>query len=227
MLKNLFSRKNWFTIANVALTLVAIALMVIAFRPPQRTQSVTPPDDGRDWEFSCAGFKVEQKARLEGVKDWDSFEAADVRVGDVVQFQTQYQNWDEETQYHVIMSLAWTEGLEFVPGSVRFYNATCPDGISVPDPALTYYTDGGMSFDFDLGSYTEGANTYLRFSAVVTEIDPWEGRACFATVKNDGVSLTSTTVIEHAKPALDSTAEDDSVELVSNSMAIDSSSKDG
>lgn len=161
------------------------------------------------------------------MKDWDSFEAADIRVGDVVQFQTQYQNWGEETQYHVIMSLSWTEGLEFVPGSVRFYNANCPDGTSVPDPTLTYYADGGTGFDFDLGNYTEGANTYLRFSAVVTEIDPWEDRACFATVKNDGVSLTSTTVITHVKPALDSTAEDGSAELVSDSAAIDDLSEDG
>lgn len=207
MLKNLFSRKNWPNIATGVLALVAIVLAVIALRPPQGAQSVMPPDD-RDWEFQCAGFKVEQKARLEGVKDWDSFEAADVRVGDVVQFQTQYQNWGEKVQCHVIMSLSWTEGLEFVPGSVRFYNATCPDGISVPDPTLTYHADGGTSFNFDLGDYAEGANTYLRFSVVVTETDPWEGRACFATVKNDGVSLTSTTVVEHAKPALDSTVED-------------------
>ncbi len=226
MLKNLFSRKNWFTIANVALTLVAIVLMVIAFRPPQRVQSVIPPYD-KDWEFHCAGFKVEQKARLEGAKDWDSFEVADVRVGDVVQFQTQYQNWDEETQYHVIMSLSWTKGLEFVPDSVRFYNANCPDGISVPDPVLTYYADGGTGFDFDLGSYTEDANTYLRFSAVITEIEPWEGRACFATVKNDGISLTSTAVIKHVKPALDSTMEDGSAEPVSNSTVEVGSSEDG
>lgn len=48
MLKNLFSRKNWFTIANWALTLVTIVLIAIAFRPLQRAQSVMPPDDDRE-----------------------------------------------------------------------------------------------------------------------------------------------------------------------------------
>lgn len=145
-----------------------------------------------------ANFKVQQTARLEGELDWDPNGVSDVKVGDVIQFQTEYQNWSDEVREHVVMTIIWDEGLEFVPGSVLVYNTLYPDGNSVSDPTLRYGGDGYTAFALDLGSYATGANVYLRFSAVVTDANA-DSSMCLAAVENGGVALNSTTAVEFAK----------------------------
>lgn len=74
------------------------------------------------------GFLVEQKARVVGgSKEWieDSIEA---KVGDIIEFQTQYRNLSEESQCGVGIRDILPEGLQYVEGSTILYNSNCPDG---------------------------------------------------------------------------------------------------
>lgn len=205
MLRNLFSRMGAFA----------------SRRAQQRAQD-TAPQERKGAKFYYIGFKVQQSVRFDGTHDWAPNGLSGARIGDVVQFRTEYQNLGGGAQEHIVMELAWAEGLKFVPGSVRFYNASCPDGISIPDPNLAYYGKGGAGFAFDLGTYEQGASACLQFSAVITEAER-RGRACFAHVKTGGVTLSSTTVIELVGRVPDSATDGDSTKLTSGSIASDNS----
>ncbi len=109
------------------------------------------------------GFLVEQKARVVGRgKEWIE-DSIDAKVGDIIEFQTQYRNLSEESQYGVAIRGILPEGLQYVEGSTILYNSNFPDGEPVESDGIT---TSGIS----IGNYSAGANAYVRFRAEVISI---------------------------------------------------------
>lgn len=109
-------------------------------------------------------FLVEQKARIVGNgKEWLE-DSIGVKVGDIIEFQTQYKNLSAEPQYNVATrNILPPGGLRYVEGSTILYNTNFPDGTPIESDAI-------VGNGIGLGSYDSGANAYVRFRAEVVSI---------------------------------------------------------
>lgn len=120
-------------------------------------------------------FTVEKHVRIANSEDKTWQKTINANVGDIVEFQVEYTNTnpipdsndqaavDKATQYHVALRDLLPKSLEFVDGSVIYYNSAFKNGF-VPDDQEAFFTNG-----FDTGSYRANANVILRFKAKVVD----------------------------------------------------------
>lgn len=107
-------------------------------------------------------FRVSQKVRLVGDDTWHNY--VDAQVGDLIEFQTQYQNTDfrDNTHEDVAMKAILPANLQYVPGSTILFTATTPDGVQIEQDTIV---EGGIG----IGTYGKDANAYVRFIVEVVD----------------------------------------------------------
>lgn len=107
-------------------------------------------------------FRVSQKVRLVGDDAWHNY--VDTKVGDKIEFQTQYQNTDfrDNTHENVTMKAILPKNLKYVPGSTILFTAATPDGAQIEQDTIV---EGGIS----IGTYGKDANAYVRFTVEVVD----------------------------------------------------------
>lgn len=107
-------------------------------------------------------FMVEKQARIVGTKEWSH--EINAKVGDQVEFQIQYKNTDDEKKMHndVMIKDSLPKNLRYVPGTIKLYNASYPEGV---------VADGENLFDqgINIGSYGYKSNGYIRFTVEVVD----------------------------------------------------------
>ena len=107
-------------------------------------------------------FRVNQKVRLVGDDTWHNY--VDAKVGDLVEFQTQYKNTDyrDNTHENVAMKAILPKNLQYVKGSSKIFSAKWPNGLTLDQDTLV---EGGIG----IGTYAKNANAYVRFTAKVVD----------------------------------------------------------
>lgn len=107
-------------------------------------------------------FRVTQKVRIVGDDTWHNY--VDAKVGDLLEFQTQYKNTDfrDNTHNNVAMKAILPKNLEYVPGSSKIFTAKWPNG-------LTFDQDTLVAGGIGIGTYEKNANAYVRFTAKVVD----------------------------------------------------------
>lgn len=140
-------------------------------------------------------FSVTQKVRLVGDTEWHNY--VDAKVGDKIEFQTQYKNTDlrGNTHTNVAMRAILPSNLRYVQGSSKIYTVKCPDG-------LTFDQDTLVENGIYIGSYGVNSNAYVRFTAEVVDenlADGITGLVNWVQVSVDGVTLQDYSTIRVAK----------------------------
>lgn len=105
-------------------------------------------------------YRVEQKMRLVGTKDWSS--NVDAKVGDKVEIQIAYTNKSNETQRNVMIRDVMPKNLQYVAGSTVLYNTNHPKG-------MTINQDDIITNGINIGNYSAGGNAFVRFTATVVD----------------------------------------------------------
>lgn len=107
-------------------------------------------------------FMIEKQARIVGTSEWSHEVTA--KLGDKIEFQIHYQNKDDEKKMHndVMIKDSLPKNLRYVPGTIKLFNATYPDGV---------VADGDNLFNqgVNIGSYGHKSNGYIRFIAEVVD----------------------------------------------------------
>ena len=144
-------------------------------------------------------FTLEKQVRLKDSEDKTWQDSLNVQVGDLVEYEIAYQNTSEVSQANVIIRDVLPANLEYIPGSTILYNSTYPDGL-VGD------TDEIVNNGVNIGTYSAGANAFIRFTAKVVD----ENLACGSnTLVNWGRATVNETVLQdHAEVVLNKVCEE-------------------
>lgn len=107
-------------------------------------------------------FRVSQKVRLVGETVWHNY--VDAKVGDRLEFQTEYKNTDFRNNTHedVAMRAILPKNLKYIAGSTIRFTAAMPNGVQIKQDTIV---EGGIG----IGTYGKGANAYVRFTAEVVD----------------------------------------------------------
>ena len=149
-------------------------------------------------------FTLEKQVRLKDGEDKTWQDSLNVQVGDLVEYEIAYQNTSEVSQANVIIRDVLPANLEYVSGSTILYNSTYPDGL-VGD------TDEIVNNGVNIGTYSAGANAFIRFTAKVVD----ENLACGSnTLVNWGRATVNETVLQdHAEVVLNKVCEEPEADL--------------
>lgn len=114
-------------------------------------------------------FRVSQKVRLAGDTTWHNY--VDAKIGDRLEFQTQYFNTDffGNTHENVAMRAILPSNLRYVQGSTLLFTTKTPNGMAKED--------GIAGNGIYIGTYGVNSNAYVRFTAEVVD----ENLACDTT----------------------------------------------
>jgi len=114
-------------------------------------------------------FRVSQKVRLAGDTAWYNY--VDAKIGDRLEFQTQYFNTDffGNTHENVAMRAILPSNLRYVQGSTLLFTTATPNGLK--------RDDGIAGSGIYIGTYGKNSNAYVRFTAEVVD----ENLACDTT----------------------------------------------
>ncbi len=102
--------------------------------------------------------KLANTVRIKGNKGWN--ESVDVKVGDEVEYQIEYENLGSAEAKNVMIRDILPDNVEYVKGSTYLYNSSNPNGVRLNDDTLT--TDG-----INIGNYGPKGNAFIRFTAKV------------------------------------------------------------
>lgn len=109
-----------------------------------------------------ANFNVSKQVRKSGTTTWS--ESVAVKHGDMVDYQIEYKNTGTTEQTDVVVKDVLPAGVQYVPGSTYVKNSANPNGKLINDDLVT-------SKGVNIGTYSPGANAFLKFSAKVTATD--------------------------------------------------------
>lgn len=112
-----------------------------------------------DYEFS-----VEQKVRVVGSEDKEFKYAVNAEIGDIVEYQIQYKNISDATQYNVTVRDILPNNMKYIEGTTKIYNTKFPNGAVLDQDSVV--TNGII-----IGNYEAGANAFIRFRAEVIDTD--------------------------------------------------------
>lgn len=104
--------------------------------------------------------KLQKKVRIKGTKGW--YESVDVKVGDEVEYQIEYENLLAEQVKNVTIRDILPTNVEYVQNSTYLYNTTYPDGVLLQDNTVA--TSG-----INIGTYNSKGNAYVRFTGKVID----------------------------------------------------------
>lgn len=106
-------------------------------------------------------FRVSQKVRLVGDTTWRIY--VDAKIGDRLEFQTQYFNTDflGNTHENVAMRAILPSNLRYVQGSTLIFTTKTPNGMAKGD--------GIAGNGIYIGTYGVNSNAYVRFTAEVVD----------------------------------------------------------
>lgn len=135
-------------------------------------------------------FRVVQKVRILGDNTWHNY--VDVKVGDRIEFQTQYKNTDfrDNTHENVTMRAVLPKNLKYIAGSTLLFTARTPDGMEKED--------GIAGNGIYIGTYGVGSNVCVRFTAEVVDenlADGTTGLVNWVQASVNGVMLQDFTTI--------------------------------
>ena len=82
-------------------------------------------------------------------------EQVDAKAGERLYFKVDFKNEGTDKMNNVVITDKLPSQLELLPGTVKLYNATYPEGHAIPDGAL--FTAGGVG----VGNYAAGINGYI------------------------------------------------------------------
>ena len=137
-------------------------------------------------------FTLEKQVRLKDGEDKTWQDSLNVQVGDLVEYEIAYQNTSEVSQANVIIRDVLPANLEYVPGSTILYNSTYPDGL-VGD------TDEIVNNGVNIGTYSAGANAFIRFTAKVVD---------------ENLAWGSNTLVNWGRATVEQTVRQDHAEVV-------------
>lgn len=105
-------------------------------------------------------YSITTNVRKANTKDeWG--DNLNVKVGDEIEYQILYENIGDENQNNVMIRDILPNGIEYISGSTRLWNANYPEGTTNTDDAIA--TTG-----INIGNYAPGTNAYIRFKGKVT-----------------------------------------------------------
>ncbi len=87
----------------------------------------------------------------------------EAKPGDRLYFKVDFKNEGTSTLNNVVITDRLPSQFELLPGTVKLYNASAPDGHTIPDNAL--FTTGGVA----VGNYAAGINGYVLYQVKVKE----------------------------------------------------------
>ena len=137
-------------------------------------------------------FTLEKQVRLKDSEDKTWQDSLNVQVGDLVEYEIAYQNTSEVSQANVIIRDVLPANLEYVPGSTILYNSTYPDGL-VGD------TDEIVNNGVNIGTYSAGANAFIRFTAKVVD---------------ENLAWGSNTLVNWGRATVEQTVRQDHAEVI-------------
>ena len=156
------------TIIASILTIIASIFAILGLQVFKSTvivpREVITPNVDSDKFDKQTDFFVEVKTRLADTDDKNWYHTIDAQVGEKVEFQIQYRNISKRTQEDVVIKDILPENMQYVEDSTILFNFNHPNGHPMPDERGRVIDSG-----IDIGHYNQGANAYVRFSAVVID----------------------------------------------------------
>ena len=145
--------------------------------------------------------KLANTVRIKGTKTWS--ESVDVKVGDEVEYQIEYENLGSAEAKNVMIRDILPDNVQYIAGSTYLYNSSNPNGVKLNDDTLT--TNG-----INIGNYGSKGNAFIRFTAKVvegnltcnkkTQLVNWASATVNSKVYKDDASVMVTRNCEQPTP---------------------------
>ena len=109
-------------------------------------------------------YTVQKTVRIDSQSGSQYVESVQAQNGNTAIWKVEFTNTGTTALSDVKFTDPIPAGSTFVPGSIKVFNMTNPNGYSVPDSALQL---GGTQLEINLGDYQPTANAFIYFKTVV------------------------------------------------------------
>ncbi len=109
-------------------------------------------------------YTIKKTVRLDSQSTSSYGESVAAVNGNTAVWKVEFTNTGKTTLNNVKFIDPIPAGSTFVPGSIKVYNMTNPNGYSVPNTALQM---NGTQLEFNLGDYQSTANAFIYFKTTV------------------------------------------------------------
>ena len=109
-------------------------------------------------------YTVQKTVRIDSQSGSQYVESVQAQNGNTAIWKVEFTNTGTTALNDVKFTDPIPAGSTFVPGSIKVFNMTNPNGYSVPDSALQL---GGTQLEINLGDYQPTANAFIYFKTVV------------------------------------------------------------
>ena len=107
---------------------------------------------------------VETNLRQSGDKGSGSWrKSISLSISDEFDVQIHCKNKSVLTVENFTSRVVLPEGVEYIPNSTMLFNSSNPDGLKISDNIIA-------TMGVNIGNYASGANAYLRFKCILTDI---------------------------------------------------------
>ena len=135
-----------------------------------------PSDEITDWVvdnrndvfYYDQAFGVSYEVRNVSKQEIEFSKYVYAEVGDVLQYQVEYDNTSDYIAENVIVKTWLPENVRYLEGTTKLYNSTNPEGIVSIDDSI-------MQDGINIGGYNLNANAYVRFKVEVVDNTLVEG----------------------------------------------------
>lgn len=109
-------------------------------------------------------YTVDKVVRAEGQTKTDWADNKTINGGAKAEWKLTFKNTGTAQLTHVEMFDAVPQGMKIVPGSLKLTTGSYPNGLVLPDSAIT---QDGHTFKLDIGGYNPGILAYVTYTTVI------------------------------------------------------------
>lgn len=117
-----------------------------------------------DVKVTMPAYTIDKVVRAQGQTKTDWADNKTIKGGDKAEWKLTFKNTGSSPLTHVVVYDPIPQGMKIVPGTLKLYNGTYPDGLVLPDSAVT---EEGRMFKLDIGGYAPDIFAYVTYTTVL------------------------------------------------------------
>lgn len=113
------------------------------------------------------GYQIQKVARIMGEGNDKWRKEVNAKIGDKIEWEIYFQNIGTTTLTNVTVLDVIPSFNKVVPGSIKLYNSSNPNGYTFPDSAIQ---SNGKQVNITISDYAPGANAYIYLTTEIQNV---------------------------------------------------------